>query len=90
MDVQLANGNTWQFKENPGYEGLTHITNKKTVYRLFIDTHEKYGYEIDIWIGRLWPEHNAWVTAEADIRADTIPFCRGVIRFERRSYKRRT
>lgn len=89
MDVQLANGQTWKFKENPGWEGLTCITKKGTTYRLFVDTQEKYGYEIDIWIGRWWPKHNAWVTAEADIRADAVPLLRGVIRFVRRPYSRR-
>ena len=73
----------WIFEWNDKYSGYVFFT-KNSVYKIFFDNclvASKYGFEPDIWIGRLDINSKLWFTCEKKIKAKTLIMFRGQYNF---------
>lgn len=77
----------WEFYWDGVHNGYVHKTKNKTTYKIFFDNcinPSKHGIEPDIWIGRLVTQNGErfWVTAEKDIKAESLIMLRGQYNFK--------
>ena len=86
VKLKRRNRPEWEFQWEDKYNGYIHVTKNKTIYKIIFSNCLnpcKYGFEPDIWIGRLHKKNHEyfWTTCEKDIKAESIIMFRGQYNF---------